>query len=74
MDGYLSNHLSINLLAPGAGEALRECIQHTTELIRICLVPFLMNNRILGPYLAAIHRIRISVMSSNDWKTVCGAM
>jgi hypothetical protein len=33
-----------------------------TEMTRICLVLFEMNNRILGPYLAAIHEILISEM------------
>jgi hypothetical protein len=35
-----------------------------TEWNRICSVPFDMNSRIFGPYLAGIHRILISVMSA----------
>jgi hypothetical protein len=33
-----------------------------TEMNRTCLVLYDMNNRIFGPYLAAIDRILISIM------------
>jgi hypothetical protein len=38
------------------------------EMNRICLVLFAMNNRIFGPYLAAIDRILISGMgNTHHW-------
>jgi hypothetical protein len=44
------------------------CALVIPEMNRICLVLFDMNNRILGPCLAAINRILISVLSG-----VCAA-
>jgi hypothetical protein len=36
----------------------------STDMNRMCLIPFDMSSRIFGPYLTAIYRILISVMSA----------